>query len=243
MLVTLDFYKLPVKAQAEIAKYVDNTEVIRVLMQNQNREVRVGIASNVNASEEILDKIVREGDRYEIKEALQNPSLSKKTMQEYGCHGTWAQREYIAMNPAITEELITKLMYDENLKVVYALLENPILTSKDIQHIFERFQEMIYHGPFKKGQESLSYQALEMENMRDTKAPSLDFLQGMRNCLIRMASNPTTSQELLKELYELGYETASFNPNAPESIRKDYRKLTRRLRSCEKKNLNKFSSK
>lgn len=242
MLVTIDFYKLSVKAQAEIAKYVDSAEVIRALMQNQNREVRMGIASNVNTPEEILDKIVSEGDRYEIKEALQNPSLSKQTMQEYGCYGTWAQREYIAMNPAITEELITKLMYDENLKVVYALLENPTLTSKDIQHVFERLQEMIYHGPFKKGRESLSYQALEIDNMRDTRAPSLDFMQGIRKCLIRMASNPTTSPELLKELYELGYETASLNPNVPESIRKDYRKLSRRLRTSERKNLIKFST-
>ena len=177
-----------------------------------DREVRRELAATSD-NPDVLSELVQGDDYDALILALKNPNLSIADMYTFAEYD-WDYRSALAENPNLPDELLHKLLNDEDDDVYKHLLWNPRLSESDIKKLVESLTPEFtsYSTIFDKTSpivlERLSKYCTDgdtLENIARNPNVSPEILERLSNSedidvRCRVANNENISQETIKKL-------------------------------------------
>ena len=100
-------------------------EVIMKLTEDEDANVRYGVADNPRISAEVLRKLAEDEDEWVRQEVAKNPRTPVEVLMILAEDEDEYVREKVAKNPNTPIDILKKLAEDKNAGVRYELVENP----------------------------------------------------------------------------------------------------------------------
>ena len=164
-------------------------EVLEELAEDEDADVRYGVAGNPNTPAEVLMKLAEDEDKWVRQEVAYNRSTPVEILRKLAEDEEENVRQEVAENPGIPSEAIRKLAEDEYWSVRCGVAENPKTPTEALRKLAEDENMSVRHGVAKNPSTS--------DEILRKLAEDEDW-----HVRCAVAKNSNTSSEVLRKLAE-----------------------------------------